>query len=144
MATVIGKVKRLPIKGTVASRRLHGAVHPIKVSGRVTANLIHGASGYVRLAAVLKKKTLKIKLTELILRDHQIISGEDMAYAKRLDTINDNLFYNGEAPAGTLDASPRWRIKRTTITGDDVTVEYAEGTDKFDKVWDDRLTYNYR
>lgn len=144
MANVTGKINRIAIHGTVANKKVSGSVSRNRLSCAVTSNLIQGVSGYSKLVATLERKVLNARLTELMLIDHQIISGEEMALAKRVDVVTDDLIYVGEAPAGTLDNEPRWRIKRTLVNGEDVAIEYAEGTDKFDKVWTDHTNYNYR
>lgn len=74
------------------------------------------------------------------------ISEEDVAYAKRTDfTNNDTIIYKGEAAVGTDDATALWRIRRLTIASDnDVTEEWADGTEAFTKTWTDRYTISYR
>lgn len=57
-------------------------------------------------------------------------------------------FYVGEALPGTANDDAAWRIYRyeyETIEGDleMVGLRYAEGNTRFDKVWDDRATYEY-
>lgn len=71
--------------------------------------------------------------------------GEDeVALAKRVDFITDNLLYRGEAVPGTLNSAPGWRIRRLVIGSDnDVTEEWADGTADYIKIWDNRLTYTY-
>lgn len=70
-------------------------------------------------------------------------SGEAMI-TKRIDFINDNTFYKGEASPGSLESSGSWRISLTTVGSDgDVTETWASGNADFTKVWSDRLTYNY-
>jgi hypothetical protein len=72
------------------------------------------------------------------------ISEADMTYARRVDFINDNLLYKGEATVGTLDSEPLWRIHRLVIASDDdVTETWADGTDGFVHAWTDRLVKAY-
>ena len=67
-----------------------------------------------------------------------------MPYAKQTDfTDNDNVIYAGKAQVGSSTNSPVWSISKTTIVNDDISVQWAEGTALFDKVWNDRLTYTY-
>lgn len=69
---------------------------------------------------------------------------EQMAYAKRIDFISDNLLYKGEAIVGTLDSDPAWRIHKIIIGSDsDVTEIWASGNALYDKRWSDRLSYSY-
>lgn len=72
------------------------------------------------------------------------IAEEDVVYSKRIDFINDELLYKGEAPVGSSESSPVWRIRKITVGIDgDVTENWAGGTAEFDKVWSQRLSYNY-
>lgn len=65
-------------------------------------------------------------------------------YTKRVDFVNDNLLYKGEATVGTIDSHNGWRIKKITLGNDgDVTEQYANGDDNFINIWNDRLTLNY-
>ncbi len=56
--------------------------------------------------------------------------------------------YIGEAKPGIANNAIGWRIYRyelVTIDGDleAAGFRFAEGTTKFDKVWDDRADYDY-
>lgn len=79
--------------------------------------------------------------TQIITQD----SGADVVkYAKQLDRISDTVFYFGEADPGTSVASSLWRIQLVTTQPDgDLSVEWADGTAAFTKVWNDRLSYTY-
>ena len=70
---------------------------------------------------------------------------EVVMYSKRVDFINDNLLYRGEAIPGALESNAVWRIRKITISAvdDDVVETWADGTDAFTKVWDNRLGYTY-
>jgi len=52
------------------------------------------------------------------------------------------LTYVGKAPRGSATSDAYWQIKRVDQTSD-IVITYADGTDKFDKVWDDLATYSY-
>ena len=55
-----------------------------------------------------------------------------------------NPIYIGESVPGTSPATARWRIQMHTYTGTTLTIiAWANGSKKFDKVWDDRTTYTY-
>lgn len=79
--------------------------------------------------------------TQIITQD----SGADVVkYGKQLDRISDTVFYFGEADPGTSVASALWRIQLVTTQPDgDLSVQWADGTADFTKVWDDRLSYTY-
>jgi hypothetical protein len=69
---------------------------------------------------------------------------ENPVYATRVDFINDDLLYRGEAAVGSNNASPLWRIRRIIIGVDgDITEEWSGGSAAFNKVWDDRLAGVY-
>lgn len=72
-------------------------------------------------------------------------SGEEqMVYSKRVDFINENLLYKGEATAGSLETSPLWRIRKIEIGPDgDVVQTWANGNSNFINRWSDRLTLTY-
>lgn len=42
------------------------------------------------------------------------------------------------------DDSPMWSIQRITTSGDDVTIENADGDNTPNKVWSDRTTLTYK
>ena len=75
----------------------------------------------------------------------QPMEDAEMPYAKRVDFENDDtLIYRGEAAVGSANTANKWRVRRLTIASDDdVTEEWANGNASFDKVWDDRLSFNY-
>lgn len=73
-----------------------------------------------------------------------VVVGEEEVYSKRVDFINDNLLYKGEAAVGALESATVWRIRKIVIGSDgDVTETYADGDANFDNAWTDRLTKVY-
>jgi len=71
-------------------------------------------------------------------------SEENMPYAKRVDFVDDDHFYKGEAAPGSSTAAAVWRISYNVLGPDgDVTTTWAGGTGNFDKVWDNRLSLLY-
>jgi len=71
-------------------------------------------------------------------------TSSNVEYAKLVDFVTDDLFYQGEAPPGTSIASSGWKISKTVIgVGGDVTKTWAGGSSSFSNIWDDRLTYTY-
>lgn len=71
------------------------------------------------------------------------VGDEEVAYAKLVDTIDDDHLYIGEATPGTLESGNVWRIKYIVFTGNDISIRWANGSSNFDKVWDSRLSYTY-
>lgn len=70
---------------------------------------------------------------------------EEAMYATRVDFQGDTLLYRGEALPGTADNVTGWRIRRITISDidSDVATTWANGTDDFDKIWNNRFSYTY-
>ena len=58
---------------------------------------------------------------------------------------NGNVLYKGEADPGSSTSDSVWRIEKYDYdaNGNLIAVLFAEGTADFDKVWDNRETYNY-
>jgi len=72
------------------------------------------------------------------------VQVNQIVFSKRIDIVNDNLIYKGEAYVGSSSANPVWRIHRLTIGNDgDVTDEYADGDANFDNIWNDRTGLTY-
>lgn len=69
--------------------------------------------------------------------------GEDLPLARRIDEVDASTQYVGLAPIGTTDSEDKWQIKRILKTGTVTAIEYADGDDKFDNVWDNRLSLSY-
>lgn len=81
------------------------------------------------------------KLSPTQIEDVPVIT-DSIIYTKRVDFINDNLLYKGEALIQSSPASAVWRIKRITIGIDgDVTEEYASTS--FDQIWNNRTGLTY-
>ena len=59
--------------------------------------------------------------------------------------VNENVLYRGEAKAGSQTSDPVWQIQKFEYdaNGNVVAVLFAEGSAEYNKVWDDRATYNY-
>lgn len=69
---------------------------------------------------------------------------EEEVYSTRVDFINDNLLYRGEAAVGSSESDPKWRIRRITLGDDgDVTEVWANGNANFTNVWDNRVSITY-
>lgn len=71
-------------------------------------------------------------------------------FKMRMDNTGGNsgveVLYLGEAEPGTSESAARWRIKKFTYdsgTNNVSQVDWASGTDNFDKVWDNRTSYVY-
>lgn len=64
-------------------------------------------------------------------------------YTTRLDEVDGSTTLVGEALPGTTESASTWRIKALVVVGDVTLVTWAGGNANFDKVWDDRNTYDY-
>lgn len=64
-------------------------------------------------------------------------------FALQYDYIDATTSYRGEAYPGSATSSAVWRIQRITITGDDIAIEWADGSDALNQVWDDRASLTY-
>lgn len=72
------------------------------------------------------------------------LAEEDIVYSKRIDFINDNLLYKGEAAVGSSESNPVWRIRKIVVGADgDVTEVWAGGTADFTNSWINRASYIY-
>ena len=58
---------------------------------------------------------------------------------------NNNPIYIGEVAEGTAKTVAAWRIKKLAwdASGNMTDLQWADGNDNFDNVWDDRVTYSY-
>lgn len=67
----------------------------------------------------------------------------DRNLALRLDQNTATIAYVGEAAIAASTAAPVWRIKRLDTTSG-IIIQWADGNQHFDNVWDNRtsLTYN--
>lgn len=61
----------------------------------------------------------------------------------KIDLANNPVFYFGEAPFGASTASATWKISRLTISGNIVTIEWADSNCEFDNIWDNRVSLTY-
>lgn len=64
-------------------------------------------------------------------------------YAIRIDQVDSSTVYRGEAAPGSLENAASWRIQKVVISGEDITITWADGNSTFDKTWTNRLTYTY-
>lgn len=64
-------------------------------------------------------------------------------YITKIDTSITDLTYIGKTLPNTLDSESLWQIKLIEESSGSVTILFADGSDDFINVWDDRLTYTY-
>ena len=61
----------------------------------------------------------------------------------KVDSPSDTITYVGKAARLSPSSSQVWQIKRIDTGTLAADISWSDGTDKFDKVWDDRATYTY-
>ena len=67
------------------------------------------------------------------------------AVVTRIAYSGSNPIYIGKAQSGAATSSSSWQIKRLTYSGSDVTtIEFADGDEKYNNVWDNRASLTYR
>ena len=75
-------------------------------------------------------------------------SGNVGTFAKKLITalsyVGSNTEYIGNAEPGANKASAVWRISKLSYSGDDLTdIQFADGDEEFDNIWDNRASLNF-
>ena len=59
------------------------------------------------------------------------------------DSQNSNILYVGKAAPGSDSTNAVWQIQRITTSGSLIHIEWADGNNSFDNVWDSRENLNY-
>jgi hypothetical protein len=67
----------------------------------------------------------------------------EQVYATRVDEASSTVTYIGKAVPGTTNAASLWQISRLTQSGSVLSSEYANGSDAFNQVWNDRASLSY-
>ena len=76
----------------------------------------------------------------------RVVTGTSSALTIRLAYDADgNLIYKGEAEVGSGTTEPKWQIQKFfyDANGNLTAVLFAEGDAEYNKVWDNRESYNY-
>ena len=58
-------------------------------------------------------------------------------------TTTSNIIYMGVAAIGSATSAAVWQIHRINTTGGNVSVDYADGNENFDNIWDNRASLTY-
>ncbi len=71
-------------------------------------------------------------------------SSEDLIKKAEYDASN-NPVYIGFAAPGMAPDAPAWQIKKFTydVNGNVTDIQFASGSNDYDKVWDNRASYSY-
>lgn len=68
--------------------------------------------------------------------------SQDQLLITRIDDLGSIIYIGyGRPAAATNEAS--WRVLRMNTTGSETVVQFADGDDKFDNVWDNRASLSY-
>ncbi len=89
--------------------------------------------------------TYRSNLTIITTRGSSSSSSYDgtSTYDKLIDDASSTISYFGEALAGSLTSGAVWRIYRWEESGTSSYKRFADGSTNFDKIWDNRATYDY-
>ena len=76
--------------------------------------------------------------------DLTVASLSEKIFAIEYD-VNNNPIFIGEAKPGSEKSSDSWRIKKLLWDAQEnlSDIKWAEGSQKFEFIWDQRATYNY-
>ena len=64
-------------------------------------------------------------------------------YKHIIDTPDATTQYNGFAEPGTATSAASWLITKQTISGNVITIEFANGSREFNQIWDNRASLNF-
>ena len=59
-------------------------------------------------------------------------------YTSKIDVASSTVTYIGKAQIGASTSDPVWQIKRILVSGNITTISWANGTDAFTNVFDNR------
>lgn len=127
-------------KGTVISTSSGGGSVRILDNDDVEFKRVHQVDGNAILIFDSTKQKFVSESLESVLQRLRI--DLEIQYDRLVDTDGDYT-YIGEATPGSARDAAAWRIKRVYEIGDDIEIIWADNTADFEKVWDDRATYEY-
>lgn len=92
-----------------------------------------------------QRVTLRLVGDNPVTNDNPLpVLDQERMYTEKLAYTGDLPEYHGYASPGTPTSEPRWRIRKLIYSGNNVVgILYANGSTKFDSVWDDRAGYDY-
>ena len=67
----------------------------------------------------------------------------DSEKAVRLDDYSATVSYVGYAAVGVTGSEAFWKIKRMTTSGTVLTIEWADGNEEYDNIWNNRVALTY-
>jgi hypothetical protein len=81
--------------------------------------------------------------TELGDKYHLDVTSVSSPFATRVDDASSTVTYIGKAATGTAAATAAWQIQRSTISGTETIIEWADGNTLFDNQWSNRASLSY-
>jgi hypothetical protein len=120
-----------------------GAYDPVKVTG----NNLHVAQyvwdvnslSWVRQTGASGGAGTDVTVTNLPSQYPVVLPS----YSKRYDQPSTSIAYLGNAVPGASESASVWQIQRFTYSGNNVTVEFADGNQNFDNSWTNRTSLSY-
>lgn len=94
-------------------------------------------------ATATNQESIITSLADILAELESQDTGAGQTLTIRLDEVSDTLFYVGKAAVGSVDADAAWQVVRYTTPGVVLKAEYANGSDGFTNVWDNRATLTY-
>lgn len=98
--------------------------------GKVDSNPIPAADGFFQQIRVNENGDI-------------LTAASETTYTTRLDEPSAGITYVGQAVVGALEASAVWQIKKITESGSTTKIEFADGNQAFDNVWNNRASLTY-
>lgn len=71
------------------------------------------------------------------------VTDETTSLATAIDEVNKNLSYFGFAVIGSSAGDAVWKIQRLQTTGNVTLLQFADGNDSFDNIWNNRASLSY-
>jgi hypothetical protein len=71
------------------------------------------------------------------------VTDETIPLYVAIDEVNKNLSYIGKSVIGSSQASAVWQISRLQTTGNVTLLQYADGDDSFNNIWNNRASLTY-
>jgi len=74
------------------------------------------------------------------------VYSRDQGLNQRIEyDVDNNAIYVGRAQPGTANSAASWQIYKMTYDGSNnmTALNWAQGSDNFEFVWNDRTTYTY-
>ena len=61
----------------------------------------------------------------------------------KFDEPDTSTLYIGEAATNVVTSQAFWKIRKLSTSGSVTSIQYADGDDQFDNVWDNRTSLSY-